>query len=300
MNKKIFYVGCLLVLFFGIGLQAVRADEGDDTCDTGFEGASGTCYANKADYCAAVTDDSAVCGCPSGYEGASGTCYATKADYCAAVSDDPAVCGSNNQGATNRSGTGTNGTGGGAGGAAGNTAGSSTAGGSTTFANPLKVNSIQALLTSLLSALQGLVAIVAIIMIIVGGIMYMFAGVDQKMMENGKKTIGGAVIGLAIVFAAPAFLKEILTILGGTDSSGLLSSAPSLQTIAQRVLNLLLSIVGILGIIGLVAGGAIYLTAYGDEERIKKAKSMIAGSIMGIIIALAALVIVRQIANLLK
>jgi type IV secretory pathway VirB2 component (pilin) len=261
MNKKIIYLGCLLVLFFGIGLQITYA-----ACSTIYEAKDGTCYNNKTEYCDGV--------------------------------NDPEICGSNNPSTTSTSGNpGTTNT---PGGAAGTAAGSSTSGSSTTFANPLKVNSVQALLTSLLSALQGLVAIVAIIMIIVGGIMYMFAGVDQKMMENGKKTIGGAVIGLAIVFAAPAFLKEILTILGGTDSSGLLSSAPSLQTIAQRVLNLLLSIVGILGIIGLVAGGAIYLTAYGDEERIKKAKSMIAGSIMGIIIALAALVIVRQIANLLK
>lgn len=169
-------------------------------------------------------------------------------------------------------------------------------GGGGTFTNPITANDAQGLLTSILTALQGIVAIIAIIMIIVGGIMYMFAGVDEKMVETAKKTIAGAVIGLAIVVAAPAFLKEILGILGGSDTSGLLSNAPSLKDIAEKVLNLLLSIVGILAIIGLIIGGGFYLTAYGDEDRIKKGKDIITASIFGIVIASAALIIVRQIA----
>jgi hypothetical protein len=119
------------------------------------------------------------------------------------------------------------------------------------------------------------------------------------MVETAKATIGGAVIGLAIIFAAPAFLKEILTILGGSDNSGLLGNAPTLKAIAERILNLLLSIVGILGIIGLIIGGGFYLTAYGDEDRIKKGKDVVTASLIGIIIAAASLIIVRQIAVLL-
>lgn len=169
----------------------------------------------------------------------------------------------------------------------------------TTFANPITATTAQGLLTNLLTALQGVVAIIAIIMIIVGGLMYMFAGVNEKMVENAKATIGGAIIGLAIVFAGPAFLKEILTIVGGTDNSGLLNTAPTLQTIAKNILNLLLSIVGIIAIISLIVGGGFYLTAYGDEDRIKKGKDIITASLTGIIIAAAALVIVQQIATLI-
>jgi type IV secretory pathway VirB2 component (pilin) len=168
----------------------------------------------------------------------------------------------------------------------------------TTFENPITANSIEDLLGNLLKALQGVVALIAIIMIVVGGLMYMFAGVDEKMVETAKKTIGGAVIGLAIVFAAPAFLKEILIIVGGPSDAGLLSAAPRLKTIAENVLSLLLSIVGILGIIGLIIGGGFYLTSYGDEERIKKGKDIIAASLFGLIIAMAALIIVKQIAAL--
>jgi type IV secretory pathway VirB2 component (pilin) len=169
----------------------------------------------------------------------------------------------------------------------------------TEFANPITPTTLQGLLTNVLTSLRGIVALIAIIMIIVGGMMYMFAGVNEKMVETAKSTIGGAVIGLAIIFAAPAFLKEILTILGSSDATGLLGSAPSLKAIAERILNLLLSIVGILGIIGLIIGGGFYLTAYGDEDRIKKGKDVITASLIGIIIAAASLIIVRQIAVLL-
>lgn len=169
----------------------------------------------------------------------------------------------------------------------------------TEFANPIGVSSLEELLTNILENLQGIVALIAIIFIIIGGMMYMFAGVNEKMVETAKATIGGAVIGLAIIFAAPAFLKEILTILDASDSSGLLGNAPTLKAIAERILDLLLSIVGILGIIGLIIGGGFYLTAYGDEDRMKKGKDVVAASLIGIIIAAASLIIVRQIAVLL-
>jgi len=170
-----------------------------------------------------------------------------------------------------------------------------------TFTNPLKVDTLQALLTSLLVTLQGIIVLIAIIMIIVGALMYMFAGVDEKMMENGKKAVSGAVIGLIIVFAAPAFLREILLILQPTQAlDPLIANAPTLKTIAERIFNLLLSITGIIGIIGLIVGGIFYLTSYGDEERIKKGKTIITASLTGIVIAMAALVIVQQIANLIS
>lgn len=169
----------------------------------------------------------------------------------------------------------------------------------TEFANPLAVNDLTGLLTGLLTTLRGIVAIIAIIMIVIGGMIYMFAGVDEKNVELAKKMIGGAIIGLAITVAAPSFLKELLTVLGGTDSSGLVSDAPTLKSIAERILNLLLSIVGILAIIGLIIGGGFYMTSYGDEERMKKGKSIIVAAIIGITVAMAALVIVKQVAVLL-
>lgn len=172
----------------------------------------------------------------------------------------------------------------------------------TEFANPLEYNSVADVLMALLNNLRGLFIIVAVVFVVIGGIMYMFSGANEKLLEKAKSTIGGALIGLAIVLATPSFIKEIKIILGGnwtgTTSEEVVSSALTLKEIGLKVLDFLLSVVGILGIIGLVVGSAMYLLAYGDEERIKKGKEIINASLIGIVIAFAALVVVKQVAAL--
>ena len=90
-------------------------------------------------------------------------------------------------------------------------------------------------------------------------------------------------------------MKKILGDTSTADPAGL-----SLLEIAANVLNLLLSILGIIAIISLVIGGGMYLTAYGDEKRIDTAKQIVKYSIIGIIVALGALVIVKQIASIIS
>lgn len=179
--------------------------------------------------------------------------------------------------------------------------GGGTASGQLEFPNPLKFDNIAQVVDALLTNLRGILGTIAVIMIIIGGAMYMMSAGDEKRMETAKKIITGAVIGLAIVLAAPTFLKEIMTILGGEPTTpGEVAAAPSLLEIARNVLRFLLSIVGILGIISLIIGGVFYLTAYGDEDRIDMAKRIITASIIGIVIVFAALVIVNQVASLIK
>jgi hypothetical protein len=130
----------------------------------------------------------------------------------------------------------------------------------------------------------------------------MLSGGNEEMITRAKKIWTGAIIGLAIALAAPTFLKEIQALLGGSTSSDAqtwMSSALTLRQIAANVLNWLLSIIGIIAVIALIIGGGMYLTAYGDDDRIQKAKKIITYAIIGIVVALAALVIVRQVGNLL-
>jgi len=128
----------------------------------------------------------------------------------------------------------------------------------------------------------------------------MMSSGDEKMITRAKNTITGATVGLAIALAAPTFLKEIITILGGPATGNpddLVNNALTVKAIALGVLKFLLSVAGIIAIISLVVGGSTYLTAYGDEKRLDKGKSIVTYSIIGIAIILAALVIVNQIAK---
>jgi len=165
------------------------------------------------------------------------------------------------------------------------------------FANPLEKNTVDEILTLILNKLQGVIVVISMIFIVLGALLYIFSSGDEGKMKTAKGAIYAAVIGLAIGVAAPSFLKEIYDALGKTSSDSTVTSAASLSTIALNVLNFLLGIVGTAAIIMLVAAGIAYLSASGNEGQIETAKKMTKWSIVGIAVALGALVIVQQVSN---
>lgn len=171
------------------------------------------------------------------------------------------------------------------------------------FPNPIGFATVSELLNSILSSLMGVIVIISVIFIIIGGIMYMTSAGNETMVTRAKKTWTGATVGLAIALASPIFLKQIKEILGNKDAGSAddwVKEAITIREVAVNVLNFLLSIFGIIAIISLVIAGGLYLTAYGDEKKIDTGKKMFRFSIIGIAIALGALVLVRQIASLLE
>jgi hypothetical protein len=165
------------------------------------------------------------------------------------------------------------------------------------FCNPLQFCTVQDVLGSLLDHLQGIIIAIAIIFIIIGAILYMTSAGDEGRIKTAKAAITAAMIGLAIGVAAPSFLKEISVILGWTPTDPDVTGALSLAKIALNVLNFLLGIIGVLALIMLIVGGITYITAAGDENRIDQGKKIVKYAIVGITIALAALIIVKQIAR---
>lgn len=77
--------------------------------------------------------------------------------------------------------------------------------------------------------------------------------------------------------------------------AGVITDAPGISSILANILKFLLSIAGIIAIIGLVIAGVIYLAAAGDMQRIALAKKAMLASIIGIVVVLGALVIVSQL-----
>lgn len=169
------------------------------------------------------------------------------------------------------------------------------------FPNPLTYDTVEGFLGNVLSTIRSVIIVLSIIFIVLGGIFYITSAGNEKRMTAAKGAIFASMIGLAIGIAAPSFLKEIYNIMGG-NSSGIDSSSLtglSLTQIALNFLNFLLSVVGVLALIMLIIGGIMYLTSAGDEDKIKTGKKIVTYSIIGIAVALAALVIVKQIASLL-
>ena len=171
---------------------------------------------------------------------------------------------------------------------------------SITLANPLKYSTVQQVLMALLYALQGVIVVLSLVFIVIGAVLYITSGGNQGRVTMAKTAITAALIGLAIGILAPTFLKEIATVLGWNSTAPLpseVSSARSAADILLSVLNFLLGIVGVLSIIMLVVGGVMFLTAAGSQDRITTGKKIVTYALLGVVVALASLVIVRQLAT---
>lgn len=81
--------------------------------------------------------------------------------------------------------------------------------------------------------------------------------------------------------------------------AGLIADAPRISEVLINALQFLLRLFGVVAIIGLVISGILYLTAGGSENQLKFAKRSFFYSIVGVIVALGALIIVKQISDLL-
>ena len=73
-----------------------------------------------------------------------------------------------------------------------------------------------------------------------------------------------------------------------------IANAPTFAEVGGHIVNFLASGVGTIAIIGLVVSAVIYFTAGGSEDRIKLAKKSTWYCIVGIIVAIGALLFVKQ------
>ncbi|MFA9262372.1 MAG: pilin [Undibacterium sp.] len=164
------------------------------------------------------------------------------------------------------------------------------------YGNPLKWDAVIPFLSQVMLELQKLIATLAIIMIVFGGLIYITSAGDSNRTEWAKRCIVGALIGLGLGIAAPMFFKEIADLLGWVPV-GLPAAPNTLLGTAMGVVNFLLSVIGVIAIIMLVIGAFTYLTAAGDESRIDTGKEIVKYSVIGITVALAALVLIRLVVN---
>lgn len=173
-------------------------------------------------------------------------------------------------------------------------AGTATSSADVNIPNPLGFSTVEDFLTNgILVWLQGVIVTLALVFFVIGALMYIMGGADEGNIKKGKSAMTAALIGLALGIGAPTFLQEIYTIFGVSGAP----AGPTLVQIALNVLKFLLSIVGILTIIMLVVSGIAYMSSGGDEGRAKTAKNMATYAAIGLTLALASLILVRQISR---
>lgn len=154
-------------------------------------------------------------------------------------------------------------------------------------------DTVRACIMYAINELQLVVVGVTVVVIIVAGIIYIFSGANASLAEKAKMTLTGAVIGFAIVIGASILINEVGRALGWQGVQD--ESGEGAHGIIARSITFLFSILGAIGIGGILVGAIYYLFAAGDESRVETGKKIVIYSIIGTAIALSATLIVRQV-----
>lgn len=99
--------------------------------------------------------------------------------------------------------------------------------------------------------------------------------------------------------ASAALVAPVAVFAQITTPSGTGLPEASVTDIVTNIMKWLLMLVGILGVIGFVIAGILYLTSAGDQNQIDRAKKAMIYSIVGVLVALLGLIILAAMRKLL-
>jgi hypothetical protein len=138
---------------------------------------------------------------------------------------------------------------------------------------------------------------VAIFEIISNGSKMVTMGSDEAKIGKIKKNLYYSIFGLLLIIVADTVINQVFYNIDLTKYPSTGGAQPGVNAAkgVQEIVgftNLVVSIVGPLAILVLIAGGIMYMTAAGDESKMGKAKKLIFGALLGIIIIYGAFAIV--------
>lgn len=127
---------------------------------------------------------------------------------------------------------------------------------------------------------------IAIITFMIAGFRMIAGGGNEDVIKTQKRHIMWASIGLLVIGISETVVKDV--VFGEVDDPGKkLGLSQGFQVIAG-ITNFFASLISFFSILGIVYAGFLYITARGEEDQVSKAKKILLGVIIGIIIAAAA------------
>lgn len=180
---------------------------------------------------------------------------------------------------------------------------------------------IGGIISTLLPSIFALAGMIALLILIWGGIKYMTARGDPKVVDSARSTITGAVIGLLIVllsaalffifgsalkfdifsgiFSPPTVHAQVdigrTVDLGGGNTIGFFSNIGQLFT---NILYVFLAAAALVFLAMMIWGGLRYINAGGDPKNAESARSTLTNAGIGLLIVVLSLAIIEIITSL--
>lgn len=106
-----------------------------------------------------------------------------------------------------------------------------------------------------------------------------------------KVAATAATVGLSLLLPFAAFAGGIQTGIEFGTGTGL--STRDIREVIARIINVAMGLLGIVAVVIILAGGFMWMTAAGNEEKVEKAKKLIFSGIIGLAIILTSFAIAQ-------
>jgi uncharacterized protein with PQ loop repeat len=110
-----------------------------------------------------------------------------------------------------------------------------------------------------------------------------------KFLFSSMLSTGSITLPLAVLADDPYVRSQ--SYVEGVAAGAEVDSGQDLPTIIGNIINIVLGFIGILLLVYILYAGFLWMTAGGNEDKVKEAKTMIKNAIIGLVIVIAAFAI---------
>ncbi|MFH1228707.1 MAG: hypothetical protein V1701_12505 [Planctomycetota bacterium] len=138
---------------------------------------------------------------------------------------------------------------------------------------------------------------IAVLMIVRNGLRMITMGSSEDKIAVDKKNLAYSAVGLILIIIADTVINKVLYKVDLSKYPGIEGVKPAFdpQSGINEIVgftNFVVSIVGPIGVLALLAGGVMYITAGGKEDKMDRAKRLVMAAAIGLIVIYGAFAIV--------
>lgn len=139
--------------------------------------------------------------------------------------------------------------------------------------------------------IQIIIGAIAVLFLIINSIRLIGGFGNEEAMAKFKKQVGYSITGLILVGVAEFFIKDIVFPKQGTEIPNAVNAIDFFVVLT----NWISGIISLIAVPMFLYGGFLYVVSFGNEDQTGKAKKVLTGAIIGLVLAMGAFALVNTI-----
>jgi len=138
--------------------------------------------------------------------------------------------------------------------------------------------------------LEIMIGSIAVFMVVYSGFQMLVGSANEEAVNNGRKRIFTALLGLAVVGLSELVIKDIVF-----KDQGETIDVERGRILLASITNFLASIIGTMAVAAFIYAGFLYILNFGNDELTGKAKKMMMSAVLGMLLAAGAFALVSTV-----